>query len=473
MKRNMRSNVRRISLGLYGLALWAVAATPAAADQVTDIAMVPRLTIQGTIVVPRLTIQGTMGVTHQIQYTNQLRQGSWAVLTNVVVTGSPYYFMDMTVPPAPQRFYRVVPLAPPPLITNLTVVGGVAQFSVQSALGVINQIQCCTNLGQAEWQVLTSLVVSESPYRYVDAGAAGVSPRFYRVAALAGGAPPPAGMVLIRAGSSTMGNCMDPAEGWSDELPLHTVYVSGFYLDRYEVTKALWDEVKGWNGGNGYVYENSGAGKAANHPVQEVNWRDCVKWCNARSQKEGLVPCYYNEAGLTTVYKSGTGTPYPKWDANGYRLPTEAEWEKAARGGASGHRFPWSDTDNITHSRANYWAGYSYPYDLSYPAGFHPTFAAGGYPYTSPVGSFGTNGYGLYDMTGNVWEWCWDWWSDGYYSSSPGTDPRGPTSGSYRVVRGGGWHSYAGNCRSARRGSDSPGIRDAYLGFRSVRAPGQ
>ncbi|HOC58272.1 MAG TPA: formylglycine-generating enzyme family protein [Verrucomicrobiota bacterium] len=549
----MRSNVRRISLGLYGLALWAVAATPAAADQVTDIAMVPRLTIQGTIVVPRLTIQGTMGVTHQIQYTNQLRQGSWAVLTNVVVTGSPYYFMDMTVPPAPQRFYRVVPLAPPPLITNLTVVGGVAQFSVQSALGVINQIQCCTNLGQAEWQVLTSLVVSESPYRYVDAGAAGVSPRFYRVAAfyrvvplatplliinltvvggvaqfsvqselgitnqiqcctnlgqakwqvltnlvvsespyryvdagaagvsprfyrvaaLAGGAPPPAGMVLIRAGSSTMGNCMDPAEGWSDELPLHTVYVSGFYLDRYEVTKALWDEVKGWNGGNGYVYENSGAGKAANHPVQEVNWRDCVKWCNARSQKEGLVPCYYNEAGLTTVYKSGTGTPYPKWDANGYRLPTEAEWEKAARGGASGHRFPWSDTDNITHSRANYWAGYSYPYDLSYPAGFHPTFAAGGYPYTSPVGSFGTNGYGLYDMTGNVWEWCWDWWSDGYYSSSPGTDPRGPTSGSYRVVRGGGWHSYAGNCRSARRGSDSPGIRDAYLGFRSVRAPGQ
>jgi formylglycine-generating enzyme required for sulfatase activity len=380
----MRNKLPGISLGLCALALWAGAANSVKADQVADIVMAPRLTIQGTI-----------GVTNQIQYADQVSAGNWAVLTNVVVTESPYYFVDVTALPFPRRFYQVVVLAPP-------------------------------------------------------------------------------GMVLIPAGNFTMGATTNAGhETYSDEVPQHAVYVSAFYMDQYEVTTALWDEVKGWNGGNGYVYENVGFGKAADHPVQTVNWRDCVKWCNARSQKEGLVPCYYNEEGLATVYKSGTGTPYPKWDANGYRLPTEAEWEKAARGGASGHRFPWSDTDNITHSRANYWAGYSYPYDLSYPAGFHPTFAAGGYPYTSPVGSFGTNGYGLYDMTGNVWEWCWDWWSDGYYSSSPGTDPRGPTSGSYRVVRGGGWHSYAGNCRSARRGSDSPGIRDAYLGFRSVRAPGQ
>ena len=182
-------------------------------------------------------------------------------------------------------------------IPNMTLVGATPQFGVHSDLGITNQIQCCTNLSQPNWVVLTNLVVTESPYWFVDAAAPPVSQRFYRVAALAGSTPPPAGMVLIPAGSFTMGNCMDPGEGYSDELPLHTVYVSAFYMDRYEVTKALWDEVKAWNGGNGYSYENAGSGKAANHPVQTVNWYDCVKWCNARSEKEGLTPCYYTEAG--------------------------------------------------------------------------------------------------------------------------------------------------------------------------------
>jgi formylglycine-generating enzyme required for sulfatase activity len=172
-----------------------------------------------------------------------------------------------------------------------------------------------------------------------------------------------------------------------------------------------------------------------------MTWYDAVKWCNARSEKENKTPAYYTDAGLLNRYKTGQSAPHVKWNS-GYRSPTEAEWEKAARGGVSGRRFPWSDSDNITHSRANYYVYQSggvnyYAYDTSPTADYHPTFDDGVYPYTSPVGYFAPNGYGLYDMAGNLWEWCWDRY--GPYSSAPQTDPIGPTAGSYRVNRGGSW----------------------------------
>jgi formylglycine-generating enzyme required for sulfatase activity len=163
-----------------------------------------------------------------------------------------------------------------------------------------------------------------------------------------------------------------------------------------------------------------------------------------------------------------------KWTANGYRLPTEAEWEKAARGGASGHRFPWSDVDTITWSRANYDAWPSeYSYDVNPTGGRHPSFDTGGYPFTSPVGYFAANGYGLYDMAGNVWEWCWDWYDA--YSSGLQSDPRGPVSGSSRVARGGSWYNYANGCRAAARDSHDPSFRNSStsIGFRSVLPAGQ
>jgi formylglycine-generating enzyme required for sulfatase activity len=280
-------------------------------------------------------------------------------------------------------------------------------------------------------------------------------------------------MVLIPAGPFTMGDTF--GEGDSSELPLHTNQISAFYIDKYEVTKALWDGVYEWAMTNGYSFESRAQGRATDHPAHSMAWYDAVKWCNARSQKEGRTPAYYTSAAQTTVYRSGEAdvqTDWVKW-SSGYRLPTEAEWEKAARGGAAAHRFPWSNTDNITHSMANYDSNASSAYDTSSTRGYHPTFATGDYPYTSPVGYFAANGYGLYDMAGNVWEWCWDWYDKAYYSSSPGTDPRGPASGSSRVHRGGSWSYYAYRCRAARRFYYYPAGRNYYFGFRSVLPPGQ
>jgi formylglycine-generating enzyme required for sulfatase activity len=289
---------------------------------------------------------------------------------------------------------------------------------------------------------------------------------------------PPSGMALIPAGSFTMGATTNMGhESYSEEVPQHSVYVSAFYMDRYEVTKALWNNVKAWNGGNGYSYSYGGSGKAANHPVHTIYWYDMVKWCNARSQQEGLVPCYYTDAGLTVIYQTGQVAPYVKWNANGYRLPTEAEWEKAARGGASGKRFPWSDANTINHSRANYsvyqyYGTNDFTYDVSPTSGRHPTFATGDYPYTSPVGYFAANGYGLYDMAGNVWEWCWDWHQSDWYSQAGATqnDTRGPTGPlSYRVLRGGAWVSGADFARCASRVNSTPSSTYDVDGFRCVR----
>jgi len=351
------------------------------------------------------------------------------------------------------------------------MIGGNPQLTIASEVGSTNQIEYTIKLNQTNWVVLTNLLVTQSPYWFVDITAPPAPRRFYRV--LVPTNPAPAGMVLIPAGSFVMGNCMNPSEGNSDELPLHTNTLSAFYMDQYEVTKAQWDEVKTWAVTNGYSFDNAGSGKATNHPVQTINWYDMVKWSNARSEKEGRTAAYYTEGAQTNVYRTGRTNvlnDWVKWTA-GYRLPTEAEWEKAARGGASGHRFPWSDVDTISHSRANYYADTnSYAYDVSPTQGYHPTYAVGGYPYTSPVGSFGANGYGLYDMAGNVFGWCWDWHDSAYYSSSPSTDPRGPAGPlSYRLLRGGLWYGSAGLTRCAYRDFGSPSLAYDVVGFRCVR----
>jgi formylglycine-generating enzyme required for sulfatase activity len=287
---------------------------------------------------------------------------------------------------------------------------------------------------------------------------------------------PSPGMAFIPAGSFMMGATTNMGhEYYSGEVPQHSVYVSAFYMDRTEVTKALWDEVRVWANANGYDLGTIGAGKAPNHPVQNVSWYAAVKWCNARSEKEGRVPAYYTDAAQTRVYRTGwvnVENYSEQWSAGGYRLPTEAEWEKAARGGSSGRRFPWSDSDTIQHTRANYRSSSSYAYDTSPTRGWHPTFETSGDPYTSPVGYFGANGYGLHDMAGNVWEWCWDWYQSNWYSQARATrsDTRGPDGPfSSRVLRGGNWYNYAYYSRCAYRDAVAPSFALNGIGFRCVR----
>jgi formylglycine-generating enzyme required for sulfatase activity len=278
----------------------------------------------------------------------------------------------------------------------------------------------------------------------------------------------PSGMALIPQGAFTMGDALDGAS----DAPTHTVNVSAFYMAQNLVTKAQWDTVRTWAISNGYSDLAVGEGKASNHPVQTISWFQMVKWCNARSQQEGLTPVYYTNDTQTTVYKTGdvnVTNLQVKWTANGYRLPTEAEWEKAARGGLSGKRFPWGDT--ISQTQANYYASsdYSYAYDLSSEVNnYHPTYATGAEAYTSPVGDFAANGYGLYDMAGNVLQWCWDWY--GTYNTGTPTDPRGVISGTSRVLRGGGWTSDASNCRTADRFYFGASHTFSGFGFRVARS---
>ncbi len=287
-------------------------------------------------------------------------------------------------------------------------------------------------------------------------------------------------LVSIPGGTFQMGNSQDPNEGWIDELPRHSLSISPFMIDNCEVSRARWLEVYEWATNAGYDFQFAGDGKGPTHPTHTVNWFDCVKWCNARSEMEGLTPVYTTDADLTNVYRSGqvdVQGDWVRWTTNGYRLPTEAEWEYAARGGTPGHRFPWSDTETITHLYANYysWGSATYEYDVNSTEtiGYHQAYQGGDEPYTSPVGQFPENGFGLCDMAGNLWEWCWDYYGDTWYQD-PGatqTDTKGPASGSSRVVRGGAWVGDAFSARCAYR--TDRGVDSGYndVGFRCVRNP--
>lgn len=311
----------------------------------------------------------------------------------------------------------------------------------------------------------------------------------------------PMNMAYIPAGDYVRG---DTYTSWWREIraiQVSTVWVSAFYMDRQEISKALWDEVRLWALTNGFTDLAAGSAgvwrvlvgtnyyyyeRDASHPVVMITWYDAVKWCNARSLREGLTPVYYLNSSFTALYRTGwvdLATNWVNWSANGYRLPTEAEWEKAARGGLIQHNYPWPSEGEdllavIEGTRANFANSGDVFESGTTPCGYYD----GGQQITNAWGQLVPgadmrNPYGLYDMAGNVTEWCWDWYSFTTYQwqvhNNDLRDPRGPPlfnpQAPYRVTRGGDWSVGITWLRCASRDIEVPWAPRWFLGFRTVR----
>ncbi len=234
-------------------------------------------------------------------------------------------------------------------------------------------------------------------------------------------------MVFVQGGTFQMGsNNMG-----HDERPVHSVTIDDFYINKYEVTQAEYQ---------GLIGENPSYHKGDYYPVEQLSWFDAVEFCNKKSKREGLTPCY-----------TGSGSNIVcNFDANGYRLPTEAEWEYAARGGNKSEGYQYSGSDQIE---------------------IVAWYVSNSDDKTSPVGQKMSNELGIYDMSGNVWEWCWDWYDSGYYSGSNDDNPTGPSHQSCRILRSGCWSFSSEGCRVSNRGYYSPIRSDFDIGFRLARKP--
>ncbi len=255
----------------------------------------------------------------------------------------------------------------------------------------------------------------------------------------------PEGFVLIEGGSFQMGS--PDSEAWrSEDETQHTVTVSDFYISPYELTQAEYEAVMG---------ENPSNFSGEDLPVENLSWFDAVAYCNGRSQQEGLTPAY-------TI--DGRNVAWNR-EADGYRLPTEAEWEYACRAGTE---TPFNTENSPSAEEVNYYGHYPYEIEGNYFSQENLDTKPGQYRETTvPVGSFSPNAFGLYDMHGNVSEWVWDYY--GAYGTEEQTDPTGPDSGSLRVYRGGGWNDFAKNMRSAYRATLEPELMSFNIGLRLVR----
>lgn len=235
-------------------------------------------------------------------------------------------------------------------------------------------------------------------------------------------------MVFVEAGTFIMGCDRNKSDCGDDELPAHEVTLSSFFISKFEVTQKLWRSVMGNNPSNV---------KGDNRPVVFVSWKDAIEFCNKLSAKEGLEPAYkIDSSGVSCDLRS-----------NGYRLPTEAEWEYVAKGGIKGKTFLYGGDNSID---AVAW------YKSNSGGTIHE------------VGMKKANELGIYDLSGNVWEWCWDFY--GSYKATNQNDPKGPISHANRVARGGSWNRDDKFCRTTNRYGFTPDDIGKDLGFRIVKS---
>ena len=286
-----------------------------------------------------------------------------------------------------------------------------------------------------------------------------------------GQTPCPEGAALIPATVFVMGSQItEPGRG-SDEGPQHLVTLSRPLMsDIHEVTQARWVAL---TDDNPAIFEACGE----QCPVENVNWFEAIAFANSVSRTEGLETCYKDREGQDYGFADADVAREPVWpqglDCEGWRLPTEAEWEHAARAHTATAFFSGPITETgcarepslsaIGRYCFNSAVGYAGCADLSPQGGAE---CAG----TNPVGGFAPNGFGLRDTSGNVWEWVWDWYAPTAYTAAARTDPIGPPQGDQRVVRGGSWGTGARSCRNAERGSAPPEVRRGDLGLRLVRS---
>jgi formylglycine-generating enzyme required for sulfatase activity len=305
-----------------------------------------------------------------------------------------------------------------------------AGLTITGTVGTVYSIEHVTDLAdpaESDWRCLEFLQLRANPYLWSDESAPATRKRFYRAVAMEA----PANMAFIPPGTFRMGSPENEADRHDQEGPQTEVTISrGFWLGKHEVTQGEYEAVIG---SNPSVFNGGDFGVNLNRPVETVSWDNAVAYCAAltdRAAATGQIP---------------TGSVY--------RLPTEAEWEYACRAWTS-TRFSYGGDPGYTNL-----TNYAWYWDNSDQQ-------------THPVGQKLPNPWGLYDMRGNVFEWCKDWWSD-FLPGEIVLDPQGPGSGSYRVIRGGDWSTDGSISRSANRDYDYPDTRDDSIGFRVVLAPAQ